>query len=342
MTEDNLLLRVKDLKVHFFTDEGVVRAVDGVDLDVERSRTLCLVGESGCGKSVCCRTFLQIIQTPGRIVSGEMLYRRPLGGNAQEILDLAQLDPRGREIREIRGKEISMIFQEPMTSLSVMYTVGNQITENILLHTDATKAEARERAVELLSLVGIPRPERLVDEYPFRLSGGMRQRAMIAMALSCSPTMLIADEPTTALDVTTQAQILDLMLDLQQQYGMALLFITHDLGVVAEIADDVAVMYLGKIVERSDADTVFNTPKHPYTQSLLRSIPKIAMKREELDPIKGMVPNPYRRPGGCTFHPRCPQAMDICRRVEPSVTALNENHLVQCLLYEDIAVETEQ
>ena len=271
-----------------------------------------------------------------------MLYHRQLDGSAQEILDLAKLNPKGKEIREIRGKEIAMIFQEPMTSLSVMYTVGNQIMENILLHTEMSKVEAKERAIELLNLVGIPRPERLVDEYPFRLSGGMRQRAMIAMALSCSPTMLIADEPTTALDVTTQAQILDLMLDLQRQYGMALLFITHDLGVVAEIADDVAVMYLGKIVERSDADTVFNNPQHPYTQSLLRSIPKIAMKREELDPIKGMVPNPYRRPDGCTFHPRCPHAMDICRRVVPSVTALNENHTVQCLLYEDVAGKTEQ
>jgi oligopeptide/dipeptide ABC transporter ATP-binding protein len=336
MTDNNLLLRVTDLKLHFFTDEGVVKAVDGVDLDVERGRTLCLVGESGCGKSVCCRTFLQIVQAPGRIVSGEMLYHRRLNGSAEEIIDLAQLNPRGKEIRDIRGKEISMIFQEPMTSLSVMYTVGNQIIESILLHTDATKAQARERAVGLLARVGIPKPERLVDEYPFRLSGGMRQRAMIAMALSCNPSLLIADEPTTALDVTTQAQILDLMLELQQQYGMTLLFITHDLGVVAEIADDVAVMYLGKIVERSDADTVFNAPKHPYTQSLLRSIPKIAMKREELDPIRGMVPNPYRRPGGCTFHPRCREAMDICRRVVPSVTAVNENHLVECLLYRDL------
>ena len=342
MADNNLLLRVNDLKVHFFTDEGVVKAVDGVDLDVERGRTLCLVGESGCGKSVCCRTFLQIVRKPGRIVSGEMFFHRQLDGSVEEIIDLAQLDPKGKEIRDIRGKEISMIFQEPMTSLSVMYTVGNQIIENIRLHTDTSKAEARQRAIDLLNLVGIPRPERLVDEYPFRLSGGMRQRAMIAMALSCDPMMLIADEPTTALDVTTQAQILDLMLELQERYGMTLLFITHDLGVVAEIADDVAVMYLGKIVERSDADTVFNAPKHPYTQSLLRSIPKIAMKREELDPIKGMVPNPYRRPGGCTFHPRCPQAMDICRRVVPSVTALNQNHVVQCLLYEDIPGQTEQ
>jgi oligopeptide/dipeptide ABC transporter ATP-binding protein len=331
----DLLLKVRDLRVHFFTDEGAVKAVDGVDLDIERGKTLCLVGESGCGKSVTCRTFLQIVQPPGRIVSGEMLFYR---NNNSAPLDLAKLDPKGRQVRQIRGKEISMIFQEPMTSLSPMYTVGNQIMENILLHTGISKEGAREKAIDLLAQVGIPQPSRLIDEYPFRLSGGMRQRAMIAMALSCSPTLLVADEPTTALDVTTQAQILDLMRELQNSYGMALLFITHDLGVVAEIADDVAVMYLGKIIERASAQTIFNSPQHPYTQSLLRSIPKISMKREELDPIKGMVPSPFRRPEGCTFHPRCPQVMDVCRHVVPSVTRLNERHTVQCLLYESETV----
>lgn len=330
----DLLLRAKDLKVHFFTDEGVVKAVDGVDLDTERGTTLCLVGESGCGKSVTARAFLGIVQSPGRIVSGDLHFHRN-----GDVINIAELDPKGREIRQIRGKEISMIFQEPMTSLSPMYTVGNQIMENILLHTGASKEAAREKAIDLLDQVGIPQPQRLVDEYPFRLSGGMRQRAMIAMALSCNPTMLIADEPTTALDVTTQAQILDLMLELQHTYGMALLFITHDLGVVAEIADDVAVMYLGKIVERAAADVVFNNPKHPYTQSLLRSIPKIATKREELDPIKGMVPSPFRRPEGCTFHPRCPEAMEVCRHVVPSVTWLDDHHSVQCLLYEPEVLE---
>jgi oligopeptide/dipeptide ABC transporter ATP-binding protein len=331
------LIEVQDLKVHFFTDEGVVRAVDGVDLTVERGRTLSLVGESGCGKSVACRSLLQIVHAPGKIVSGEILYHRDMGNGLDEVIDIAQLDPKGRQVRDIRGKEISMIFQEPMTSLSPMYTVGNQIMENILLHTEKTKREARTLAVELLDKVGIPKPERLVGEYPFRLSGGMRQRAMIAMALSCNPNMLIADEPTTALDVTTQANILDLMLGLQEQYDMALLFITHDLGVVAEIADDVAVMYLGKIVEKSDVDTIFNAPQHPYTQALLRSIPKVAMQRDELDPIKGMVPNPYRRPGGCPFHPRCAKAFAECRTIVPSVTQLGENHTVQCLLYEDLA-----
>jgi oligopeptide/dipeptide ABC transporter ATP-binding protein len=331
------LIEVKDLKIHFFTDEGVVRAVDGVDLDVKRGKTLALVGESGCGKSVTCRSFLQIVDSPGKIVSGEILYHRSMGDGFDEIIDIAKLNPRGRQIRDIRGKEISMIFQEPMTSLSPMYTAGNQITEVIRLHTKVTKQEARRMAIDLLDKVGIPKPGRLVDEYPFRLSGGMRQRTMIAIALSCNPNMLIADEPTTALDVTTQANILDLMLDLQKQYHMALLFITHDLGVVAEIADDVAVMYLGRIVERSDVDTVFNAPKHPYTQALLRSIPKIATRREELDPIKGMVPNPYRRPGGCPFHPRCDKAFAECQTIIPSVTQLDENHTVECLLYEDLA-----
>ncbi len=331
------LVEVKNLKIHFFTDEGVVRAVDGVDLVVERGKTLALVGESGCGKSVACRALLHIVHPPGRIVSGEIIYNQSMGNGLYEKVDIAKLHPRGHRVRDIRGKEIAMIFQEPMTSLSPMYTVGNQIMENILLHTTMTKREARALTIELLNRVGIPKPDRLIDEYPFRLSGGMRQRAMIAMALSCNPKVLIADEPTTALDVTTQANILDLMLELQRQYEMALLFITHDLGVVAEIADDVAVMYLGRIVEKSDADTIFNAPRHPYTQALLRSIPKIAMKRGTLDPIKGMVPNPYRRPGGCPFHPRCPQAIPECRTLIPAITRLNENHTVECLLYEDLA-----
>ncbi len=330
------LIEVKNLKIHFFTDEGVVRAVDGMDLSIEKGKTLCLVGESGCGKSVACRAFLQIVRSPGKIVSGEIQYNQKLSGGTEEIVDIAKLPADGQQIRSIRGKEISMIFQEPMTSLSPMYTVGNQIIENILLHTKMTKKEARDLAISLLAQVGIPKPERLVDEYPFRLSGGMRQRVMIAMAISCNPTLLIADEPTTALDVTTQANILDLMKELQEKHNMSLLFITHDLGVVAEIADDVAVMYLGKIVEKSDVYTIFNAPKHPYTQALLSSIPKIAMKREELDPIKGIVPNPYRRPGGCPFHPRCAKAMPECETTEPTVTKLGENHFVQCLLYEDL------
>ncbi len=328
------LLEVKDLRIHFFTDEGVVKAVDGVDLSIERGKTLCLVGESGCGKSVTSRAFLKIVRSPGRIVGGQMLYRRRKPDGSSEVVDIAQMDAKGKEIRTIRGKEISMIFQEPMSSLSVMHTVGNQIIETIRLHEDVSKVMARERAIDLLRQVEIPRPERIVDEYPFRLSGGMRQRAMIAMALACNPTLLIADEPTTALDVTTQAQILKLIKNLQVQYGMAVLFITHDLGVVAEIADEVAVMYLGRIVEQSDADTVFNAPKHPYTQALLRSIPRIAAERSTLDPIAGMVPSPFRRPGGCTFHPRCVQRMAHCNIVEPKLTRLDDRHQVRCLLYE--------
>ena len=329
------LLEVNDLKIHFFTDEGVVKAVDGVDLTIERGKTLCLVGESGCGKSVTSRAFLQIIRSPGKLVSGQILYHQKHAMGKDNTVDIAGLNPKGDDIRAIRGKEISMIFQEPMTSLSMMHTVGNQLMEAILVHEDVSKEEARNRAIEMLRQVSIPRPERLIDEFPFRLSGGMRQRAMIAMALSCNPQLLIADEPTTALDVTTQAQILDLMLELQEKFGMALLFITHDMGVVAEIADDVAVMYLGKIVEQSDADTVFNEPKHPYTRALLRSIPKIEMKRDELDPIKGMVPSPFRRPTGCQFHPRCPERFAPCVHVEPSTRQIAENHVVRCLLYEE-------
>lgn len=330
------LLEVNDLKIHFFTDEGVVKAVDGVNLTIGRGKTVCLVGESGCGKSVTSRAFLQIVRSPGRIVSGQMHYHQKQANGDVNIIDLASLDPKGNAIRRIRGKEISMVFQEPMSSLSMMHTVGDQIIEAILLHEEVTKEEARRRAIEMLRQVSIPRPERLIDEYPFRLSGGMRQRAMIAMALSCNPQLLIADEPTTALDVTTQAQILDLMLELQEKFGMALLFITHDLGVVAEIADDVAVMYLGKIVERSDVNTVFNEPKHPYTRALLRSIPKIAMKRDELDPIKGMVPSPFRRPTGCQFHPRCTERIERCPHIEPGSTQVGENHIVRCLLYENV------
>jgi oligopeptide/dipeptide ABC transporter ATP-binding protein len=323
-------LEFRDLKVHFFTDEGVVKASEGVNLEVKRGKTLCIVGESGCGKSVMSLAALCIVSKPGKIVGGEILWHRPDGST----VDLAKLNPNGAEIRSIRGAEIAIIFQEPMTSLSPLYTIGNQIGEAIMLHQGVSKKEARERTIEILKKVRIPRPERLVDEYPFRLSGGMRQRAMIAMALSCNPDLLIADEPTTALDVTTQSQILDLMRDLQAEYGMGIMFITHDLGVVAEMADEVAVMYLGKVVEYGDVETIFHNPKHPYTQALLKSIPKISREQSELDPIQGMVPSPFNRPKGCHFHPRCSQAMDICKERVPAVTQLSENHKVQCLLYE--------
>jgi oligopeptide/dipeptide ABC transporter ATP-binding protein len=334
------LIEVRDVKVYFYLDEGTVHAVEGVSFDIERGKTLGVVGESGCGKSVTSQAIMQIVPPPGKIVAGDIFFYRYNDDGSSEKIEITKLDPRGSDIRNIRGNEIAKIFQEPMTSLSPMYTIGNQIVETIRLHTPVSKQEARQQAIAMLDKVGIHKPDRLVDEYPFRLSGGMRQRAMIAMALSCNPNMLIADEPSTALDVTTQAQILDIMQDLQKQYNMALLFITHDLGVVAEIADDVAVMYLGKIIECANVDTVFNNPKHPYTQALLRSIPKIAMKREELDPIKGMVPNPYRRPSGCPFHPRCSKAMEVCKRIVPSTTKLSDTHAVQCLLYEDLSGKT--
>jgi oligopeptide/dipeptide ABC transporter ATP-binding protein len=334
---DNTLVQVKDLKIHFFTNEGTVRAVDGVTFDIHRGKTLCVVGESGCGKSVTARALLQIIHRPGKIVAGDILLNRKKSDSLTEEINISKLEPKGRVIRSIRGKEISMIFQEPMTSLSPMYTVGNQIMETIMLHTKTNKKQAYDRAIEMLGFVGIPRPERIVDEYPFRLSGGMRQRAMIAMALSCNPSLLIADEPTTALDVTTQAQIIDLMQGLQKNYDMGILFITHDLGVVAEIADDVAVMYLGNVVEYSDVYTIFNNPQHPYTQSLLRSIPKVTATREKLEVIEGMVPSPFRRPTGCPFHPRCNKAMPICSQVEPKTISVDSNHQVHCLLFDESA-----
>jgi peptide/nickel transport system ATP-binding protein len=340
-TQKEILIDIKGLKTQFFLDEGTVKAVDGVNMKIHRNRTLCVVGESGCGKSVTARSILQIVDSPGRIVEGEILYHQYTNGSGPsqmiDVIDLAALDPRCREIRDIRGKDIAMIFQEPMTSLSPIHTVGDQIMEALLLHLPVSKDEARERAIELLGLVGIPHPEQRIDAYPFQLSGGMRQRAMIAMALSCNPSLLIADEPTTAVDVTTQAQILELMLELQEEYHMSILFITHDLGVVAEIADDVAVMYLGRIVETGDVDSIFHDPKHPYTQALLRSIPKLGLGgHTRLDSIRGMVPDPYNRPTGCPFNTRCDKVMPgHCDRVVPEAIELGHGRQVSCLLYSE-------
>jgi peptide/nickel transport system ATP-binding protein len=339
MNNENVLLEIKNLKTYFFLDEGTVHSVDGVDFTIMRGKTLCVVGESGCGKSVTARSIMQIVDPPGRVVEGEMLFHRinkdSGTGEQEEIIDLAQLKPNGEKIRKIRGKEIAMIFQEPMTSLSPVHTIGHQISQAILLHTNATKAQAKEETIDVLRLVGIPRAETRFDTYPFQLSGGMRQRAMIAMALSCHPSMLIADEPTTALDVTTQAQILDLMIKLQKERGMAMQFITHDMGVVAEIADTVVVMYLGIIVERGPVDDIFNNPKHPYTQALLRSIPKLGPRtHEKLEVIKGMVPDPYNRPKGCPFVTRCVKRMaGICDKAVPQRTELGGDHGVRCFLY---------
>ncbi len=339
MAQNELLIEIKNLKTHFFTDEGIVRAVDGVDLTIYRNKTLCIVGESGCGKSITARSILQIVDPPGRVIGGEMLYHRQGQDGQREVIDLAQLHPRGRLIRDIRGKDISMIFQEPMTSLSPIHTIGDQITEVIRLHTALSKEAAKERAIELLRRVGIPRPAERFDNYAFQLSGGMRQRVMIAMALSCNPALLIADEPTTAVDVTIQAQILELLLELQGEFGMGIVLITHDLGVVAEMADDVAVMYLGRVAEQGDVDSIFYDPKHPYTQALLRSIPKLRGRkaRERLDSIEGMVPDPLNRSPGCPFWPRCDEFMaGKCDVIVPGRIELAEGRDVRCLLYGDV------
>jgi len=328
---DESLLEVRDLKTHFFTDEGLVKAVDGVSLSLKRGQTLCVVGESGCGKSVTARSILRIVPAPGRIVAGEIHFRRRTG----ETIDLARMNPKGRAIRQIRGREISMIFQEPMSSLSPVHTIGSQTMEAILLHLPVTRREARKRAVSMLDLVGIPRASEQLDAYSFEFSGGMRQRAMIAIALACEPQLLIADEPTTALDVTTQANILDLISELQRESGMSVLFITHDLGVVAEIADDVAVMYLGRDVESGDVDTIFHDPKHPYTRALLQSIPRYDRRaRERLYSLKGTVPHPFDRPSGCPFHPRCDEFIaEQCERIDPPRYDISGDHNVRCLLY---------
>ena len=322
------LLDIRDLKTYFHIDDGVVRAVDGVSLSIAPQKTLGVVGESGCGKSITAFSTMRLIPSPpGKIEHGQILFHKD---PESDPIDLTQLNPKGTQMRDIRGNDIAMIFQEPMTSLSPVHTVGNQIAEAIMLHQNADKKEARERAIDALNKVRLPRPDRQVDAYPHELSGGMRQRAMIAMALSCNPSLLIADEPTTALDVTVQAQILDLMRHLQSDIGMAIMLITHDLGVVASMADYVAVMYLGKIVEYADTRTVFKNPRHPYTMGLLNSIPQVGQKRR-LVPIEGTIPDPFEIPQGCAFAPRCPHAMDKCRE-EPQLLEIESGHRVSCWL----------
>jgi peptide/nickel transport system ATP-binding protein len=317
-------------------DEGTVLAVDGVSFDVTPGATLGIVGESGCGKSVTARSILRIVDRPGRIVEGEIHFRRPAAnGGPGATVDLATLDPNGAEMRSIRGAEIALIFQEPMSSFSPVHTIGNQIVEAIMLHQAVSKREARAQAIETLRHVGVSSPEQRVDQLANQLSGGLRQRAMIAMALSCQPTLLIADEPTTALDVTTQTQILELMRQLQQENGMAIMLITHDLGVIAEMATEVAVMYLGRVVEQAPVDAIFYDPRHPYTRALLRSIPRIRRRaRERLTPIAGAVPHPYNRPTGCPFHPRCAEFMaGRCDREAPVLKPVGDRHAVSCFLY---------
>jgi peptide/nickel transport system ATP-binding protein len=331
------LLSVRNLKTYFPQDEGTVKAVDGVSFDLNPGTTLGIVGESGCGKSVTARSILRIVDRPGRIVDGEIQFRRPAGDGAPgPTVDLARLPSNGPEMRSIRGAEIALIFQEPMSSFSPVHTVGNQIIEAIRLHQQISRREARGRAIDMLKRVGVSSPEERIDQLSNQLSGGLRQRAMIAMALSCNPTLLIADEPTTALDVTTQTQILDLMRRLQREDGMAIMLITHDLGVVAEMATDVAVMYLGRVVEQAPVDAIFHAPRHPYTRALLRSIPRMrARSRERLTPIAGAVPHPYDRPTGCPFHPRCTEfRAGRCDREAPSLRPVGDQHAVSCFLYE--------
>jgi len=318
------LLEVRNLCTYFHTEEGLGKAVDGVSFELRRGETLGLVGESGCGKSVSALSVMRLIpQPPGQIESGEILF----GG--RDLLRLSE-----EEMCRVRGDEIAMIFQEPMTSLNPVLTCGFQITESVILHQGVSKQEARNRAIEMLRLVGIPAPEQRVDEYPHQLSGGMRQRVMIAMALSCNPQLLIADEPTTALDVTIQAQILELLQRLQEELKMAVLMITHDLGVIAEVADRVAVMYAGQVVEYASTRDLFNSPQHPYTRGLMQSVPRLDESRERLDIISGIVPDAREFPEGCRFAPRCPLAEDRCRSASVELRALSEEHLGRCLKME--------
>ena len=326
------LIEIRGLKTYFYTQGGVVRAVDGVDFTIEPEKTLGIVGESGCGKSVTALSILRLIPSPpGKIRAGEILFHRDGG-----VLDLTRIDPRGSRMRSIRGNEIAMIFQEPMTSLNPVYTIGNQIMESIILHQHLNKRAAREKSIEMLQAVGIPLPEQRINDYPHQLSGGMRQRAMIAMALSCNPALLIADEPTTALDVTIQAQVLKLMNKLRREFKAAILFITHDLGVIARMADDVAVMYLGKVVEIGTVRDIFHNPKHPYTRGLMNSIPSLSTRTQKrLVPIDGVVPDLLDAPQGCGFGPRCPEAAEICSEKIPVLQEITPGHRVACWLYEN-------
>ncbi|UTR12757.1 ABC transporter ATP-binding protein [Evansella sp. LMS18] len=322
MGNENKLLQVKDLETHFHTENGVIPSVNGVSFDVKEGETVGIVGESGCGKSVTSLSIMGLVGSPGKIENGEILF---------EGKDLTKLSK--NEIRKLRGNELAMIFQEPLTSLNPLFTVGNQISESIIQHQKVSKAEAKKKSIEMLDKVGIPRPDKVFSSYPHSLSGGMRQRVMIAMALSCNPKLLIADEPTTALDVTIQAQILELMKDLTREYNTSIMLITHDLGVVAEMVDTVIVMYAGQVVEHTDVFTLFKDPKHPYTKGLLDSTPKIHELKEELQSIEGTVPSPENMPKGCRFSPRCPFVMEKCIDHMPALEETNGDHKVRCWLH---------
>jgi peptide/nickel transport system ATP-binding protein/oligopeptide transport system ATP-binding protein len=323
-SQDKPLLEVRNLTIHFFTEEGVVRAVENVSFEIYPGEVLGLVGESGCGKSVTGLSLLRLIPIPpGRIVSGDILF------DGRSLLPLEE-----KEMEKVRGNDISMIFQEPMTSLNPVFTIGDQIMEAVILHQGLDKTEARKRAIEMLDRVKIPSPDKTIDSYPHQLSGGMRQRAMIAMALSCQPKLLIADEPTTALDVTIQAQVLQLLKEIQRDMGMSVLLITHDLGVVAEIADRVAVMYAGRILEYGPIEDIFGKMRNPYTRGLMHSIPQLTEKRNRLSAIPGQVPDPMDLPMGCKFHPRCYMMIEDCKKGEP-MFQVNGDHFSRCIRWRE-------
>ena len=327
------VLTVDNLQVHFFLDQGVVRAVDGVSFTLDSGKTLGIVGESGSGKSVIGLSILRIVPSPGKIVGGKIFLRMDNDGDQPTQLDVTSLDPHGHQAKEIRGSDVGMIFQEPMNSFSPVHSVGSQIIESLRIHSDISKREARNRAIEMLSRVGIPQPENRIDAYPHQLSGGMRQRAMIAMALVCNPRILIADEPTTALDVTVQAQILDLLRELQEEFGMAIIFISHNLGVIAEISHEVLVIYFGRVMEQAPVDTLFREPLHPYTKALLKSVPGIDTPvRSHLATIEGTLPDAYASIPGCPFYARCHVCPTgtMCREDPYHLTKVAQRHFVAC------------
>ena len=336
-SDHRILVEVQDLQTYFFLHEGTVKAVDGVSFNVYKGRSLGVIGESGCGKSVTAQSIMRIVPSPpGKPVGGKIdVYLWQNGGDQAEVVDVLQLEANCEKMRSIRGKQIGMVFQEPMTSLSPLHTIGNQISESLLIHEDVTKREARERSIDMLGRVGIPHPELLIDTYPHQLSGGMRQRAMIAMALICGPSLLIADEPTTALDVTIEAQILELIKELQEETGMALMYISHDLAVVGEVSDEIMVMYLGQVMEHATTDEIFDNPLHPYTLALWRSVPTVDGKLERLQPIRGTVPSPFTVQTGCRFYSRCQRRMPgVCDVAPPPLKAVGPEHTVRCYLYE--------
>jgi oligopeptide/dipeptide ABC transporter ATP-binding protein len=338
MDTDEILLDVRNLHAHFLLHEGIVKAVNGVSFTIKRGQTLGIIGESGSGKSVTAQSILRLLPNVGRIVDGQILLHRDReDGMGDEIVDLAQLPATGAEIRSIRWQEIAMIFQEPMTSLSPVHTIADQITEAMLLHyREMSKSDARERAIHLMTRVGIPRADKLIDSYSFQFSGGMRQRAMIAMALSCRPQLLIADEPTTALDVTIEAQILALIKQLQQELNMAVMFITHDLAVIGEMSDEVVVMYLGEVMEHASVDAIFDQPLHPYTRALWRSIPTVDGEITRLTPILGTLPTPFEIQTGCPFYSRCDERVEgVCNHVHPPLIEVERGHKVRCILYQE-------